>query len=252
MEDNGRVLAVHCHPDDVEFTCGGTLALLRQKGYEITIASMTAGNGGSEEKGAFEIGMIRREEARKAAEVIGAAYRCLEVDDLCVDVTTPLRRKVTGLIREVDPFLIFCPPLEDYVFDHENTGRLVRDATFCAPVPLYGAFGGVSATKELAYLYYTAPASGHDNYGQFVPMPTLINISDVVEVKRRMLACHSSQREWLRAKHGMDEYVEAALSWAAQTGETPGYAYAEGFRQHRGPYYPHDDILLNILENVRA
>ena len=247
MEDNGRVLAICSHPDDIEFMCGGTVALLAEKGYEVHAATMTAGNGGSQEMTAFEIGDTRRQEAVDAAAVIGAKYYCLEVDDLCIDVTDLLRRKVTGLIRLVDPFLIICPPLEDYLFDHENTAVLVRDASFCAPVPLYGAFGGAKATAGLAYLYHGAPASGYGNDGQFVRLPTVIDISRVIETKKKMLACHASQRGWLRAKHGMDEYIDSGLAWSAETGKPHGHAYAEGFRQHLGPFYPHDDVLLKIL-----
>ena len=33
-----RVLAFGCHPDDVEYSVSGTLALLARKGYEIHIA----------------------------------------------------------------------------------------------------------------------------------------------------------------------------------------------------------------------
>ncbi|MFA4016852.1 MAG: hypothetical protein RUDDFDWM_001963, partial [Candidatus Fervidibacterota bacterium] len=38
-----RVLAFMAHPDDAEFLCAGTLALLHQIGYEVHIATMTAG-----------------------------------------------------------------------------------------------------------------------------------------------------------------------------------------------------------------
>jgi len=248
MKDNRRVLAVGAHPDDVEFSCGGTLALLRQKGYEVATATMTAGNGGSQELSTFDIGNTRRKEAAASAELIGAQYFCMEVDDLAVDVTPELRRKVTELIRTVDPFMIFCPPLDDYLFDHENTGRLVRDATFCANVPLYGSSAGKKATAGLANLYYCAPVTGYDNYGRFVKMPTVIDITSAIETKKQMLACHASQRNWLREKHGMDEYTESGLAWSAKTGELAGFTYAEGFRQHLGPFYPHDDILLNILD----
>ncbi len=247
MQDNGRILAIHCHPDDAEFTCGGTLSLLRKKGYDVHIATMTAGNAGSHEESHFVTGGVRREEARKSAESIGAHYYCLEVDDLCVDVTDFLRRRVTGLIRMVDPFLIIAPPPEDYMFDHENTSRLVRDATFCAPIPLYGAQGSYPGASTLPYLYYTSPTSGHDQYGHFVEMPIIIDITTAIETKKAMLACHASQREWLRLKHGMDEYIESALAWSAETGKSACCAYAEGFRQYLGPYYPNDDILSQIL-----
>ena len=78
------VLALHAHPDDVEFQCAGTLILLREAGCEVTIATMTPGDCGSAEYDAEAIAAIRREEARKSAEVIGAEYVCLEFRDLAI------------------------------------------------------------------------------------------------------------------------------------------------------------------------
>src|SRR5271155_4540773 len=77
-----RVLALHAHPDDVEFQCGGTLILLRAAGCAVTIATMTPGDCGSAEHDAEAISAIRREEARAAAAVIGAEYTCLEFRDV--------------------------------------------------------------------------------------------------------------------------------------------------------------------------
>ena len=59
-----RVLAIHAHPDDVEFQCAGTLALLREAGSEVTIATMTPGDCGSAEHDCATIAEIRRGEAR--------------------------------------------------------------------------------------------------------------------------------------------------------------------------------------------
>ena len=41
MEKNKTVLCLLAHPDDAEFQCVGTLALLREKGWRIVIATMT-------------------------------------------------------------------------------------------------------------------------------------------------------------------------------------------------------------------
>ena len=67
-----RILAVHAHPDDVEFQCAGTLALLAQAGHQVTIVTMTAGDCGSRELGPEEIARIRRQEAQASAELIAA------------------------------------------------------------------------------------------------------------------------------------------------------------------------------------
>ena len=89
-----RILAIHAHPDDVEFQCAGTLALLATEGCAITIATMTPGDCGSAEHAAEEIAEIRREEARKSAGLLGAEYVCLEFRDLSIVVDNPSRGKV--------------------------------------------------------------------------------------------------------------------------------------------------------------
>ena len=43
MVDRLDVLAVGPHPDDLEITCGGTLALLVKQGYKVGILDLTSG-----------------------------------------------------------------------------------------------------------------------------------------------------------------------------------------------------------------
>ena len=62
-----------------------------------------------------------------------------------------------------------------------------------------------------------------------------------------MLSCHVSQREWLRAHHGMDEYIDAMQRHGAMRGKALGRAYAEAFIQHAGHPYPQSDILNDLL-----
>ena len=63
-----------------------------------------------------------------------------------------------------------------------------------------------------------------------------------------MLACHGSQREWLRVHHGTDEYLDATREHAAARGREIGVAYAEAFNRHRGHAYPQDDLLALLLQ----
>src|SRR5258708_1174932 len=69
--ENRRVLAVFPHPDDMEILCAGTLLRLCEQGYELHVATMTAGDKGSAERSRPEIAAIRREEARKGAATVG-------------------------------------------------------------------------------------------------------------------------------------------------------------------------------------
>src|SRR5260370_21874180 len=93
-----RILAIHAHPDDVEFQCAGTLARLKQAGCQITIATMTAGDCGSAELGPAEISRVRREEARHSADLLGAEYMCLEFQDLGIVHDNCSRPRVTETV----------------------------------------------------------------------------------------------------------------------------------------------------------
>src|SRR5690606_39380057 len=74
-----------------------------------------------------------------------------------------------------------------------------------------------------------------------------ITTSDVIDEKAEHIECHASQREWLRAHHGIDEYHERMKDWGRERGRTFGLAYAEGFRQHLGHAYPREDVLARAL-----
>ena len=78
------VLGIFSHPDDAEMVCAGTLSLFRKAGWEVHIATMAPGDKGTAEYNREEISRIRRAEAARAAEVIGAAYHCLELEDVYI------------------------------------------------------------------------------------------------------------------------------------------------------------------------
>jgi LmbE family N-acetylglucosaminyl deacetylase len=244
-----RVLAIHAHPDDVEFQCAGTLALLAAAGHAVTIITMTAGDCGSREHGPEQISAIRRGEARRAAQIIGAEYACLEFQDLSIVVDLDSKRRVTEAIRRHRPDVVLTAPPVDYMDDHEATSRLVRDACFNASCPNYATrqWDPAPATERIPYLFYVDPLEGVDLWGQSIVPHFYVDISSVFEIKRRMLACHDSQRTWLRAQHGVDEYLDSQERWSAHRGSEAGVQHAEAFRQHRGHPYPHDNVLLTLL-----
>jgi len=72
-------------------------------------------------------------------------------------------------------------------------------------------------------------------------------LKSLEEQKTEMLKCHASQREWLRAHHGMDEYIDSMKRHVAWRGEQAGAAAAEAFVQHRGHSYPANDLLKELF-----
>ena len=91
---------------------------------------------------------------------------------------------------------------------------------------------------------------GKDKFGEKVKATTIVDITDVIDIKTNMLACHESQREWLRAHHGMDEYILSMRRQAEKQGSEIGVKYAEGFRQHLGHAFPQDNLILNELTEL--
>ncbi len=249
------MLAIHAHPDDVEFQCAGTLALLAERGHAIDIATMTPGDCGSKDLPPEEIAAIRREEARRAAEILGARYTCLEFRDLSIVVDNDAKRRVTEQLRRARPRIVFTAPPVDYMEDHEATSRLVRDACFSASCPNYATrqWEPAAPLDWIPHLYYVDAVEGADLWGEPIVPHFYVDVTTTFDTKRRMLACHDSQRRWLRAQHGIDEYLDNQERWSARRGSEIGTRHAEAFRQHRGHPYPSDNLLASLLGDlVRA
>lgn len=244
-----RILAIHAHPDDCEILAGGTLALLAAQGHAITIATMTPGDCGSAELSLEEISRVRRQEARDAAAVVGAEYRCLEFRDLMVFDDDASRRQVTDLLRRTQPDLILTASPVDYMIDHETTSLLVRNACFAAPVRNYGAgdFDPPTPLAAIPHLYYMDPIGGVDRDGVPITPDFTVDIASTFETKKQMLDCHRSQREWLRKQHGLDEYLATMERWSREIGRRAGLSFGEGFRRHKGHPYPQSPLLEELL-----
>jgi LmbE family N-acetylglucosaminyl deacetylase len=240
-------LSLLAHPDDAEILCAGSLLRLAERGWDLHIVTATPGDCGSATLPADEIAALRRAEAAAAAQLLGATYHCLEERDVKVVFDRASNRKAIDLFRQLAPTLVFTHPRCDYMLDHEQTHLLTRSATFSYPIPNASPLPLVEGS-QIPWLYYTDPVEGLDPYsGQLVTPTTVIDISAQIERKAELLACHASQREWLRAHHGMDEYLDAMRRHGALRGQAINATFAEAFVQHRGHAYPATDLLTAEL-----
>jgi LmbE family N-acetylglucosaminyl deacetylase len=240
-------LTLLAHPDDAEILCAGTLIRLADAGWEIHIATVAAGDCGSMTLSREEIAALRKREGIAAAAKIGATYHCLEEADVQVVFDKPANRKAIDLLRKVAPTLLFTHPRHDYMMDHEQTHLLARSAAFSYPAPNSSQLPLV-AGSAIPWLYYCDPVEGRDPYtGELVNPTVFVNIAGQMDRKAEMLACHASQRDWLRSHHGMDEYMDAMRRWSAERGRQVGVEYAEAFVQHRGHPFPQNDLLAELF-----
>ncbi len=247
-----RIACIHAHPDDAEILAGGTLALLAGFGHEVTIVTMTAGDGGSDEYGPAEISEIRKSEALAAAKTIGAGYRCAGFRDLAIFNDDGSRRRVTQLLRELRPDVILTASPSDYLCDHEATSHLVRDAAFACTVPNYRTGTETAPLAQIPHLYFVDPIENRRPERSRVTPDFVVNVGSVLETKKRMLAAHESQRAWLRRQHNIDDYLLSMVQWTRAAGARAGIDYGEGFRQYGIHPYPRSPLLQEALGSYVA
>lgn len=246
MAEKKRALALMAHPDDAEFTCCGTLALLHERGWEIHLATMTPGDCGSEHLRPEEISNIRRGEAAVSATVLHGAYHCLESRDGFIAYDRETNLKAIALMRQVRPTMVFAMSPSDYMIDHEVSSSVARNAAFVAGVPNIRT-DPHKPFRPVPYLYYADPVEGKDLFGRLVTPASVVDIDSVLDIKSEMLSCHASQREWLMKQHGVDEYIGEMIRRSEDCGRLVGIKHGEGFRQHLGHGYPQDNLLAAEL-----
>jgi N-acetylglucosamine malate deacetylase 1 len=247
--ENKTVLCIVAHPDDAEFQCAGTLALLADKGWKIVIATMTPGQAGSAILSAEEISAIRRVEAANSAALLNGSYYCMESEDVFITYDKPTLLKVIELIRKVKPTIVFTASPDDYMVDHEVSSKLAMTACLAAGIPNI-KIDGTSPYPLIPYLYYCEPSFGLDIYGNDIKSAIHVDISSKIDIKEKMLSCHKSQRDWLLKISGVDDYVMSMREFSKKEGIEIRRDYAEGFRQHLGFSYPVSNILKSELGDL--
>jgi LmbE family N-acetylglucosaminyl deacetylase len=239
------VLGIFAHPDDAEFLCTGTLSLLKKAGWHVHIATMAPGDKGTTEYSRHEISKIRREEASKSAGLLGGQYHCLEFEDVYIFYGRETINVTTNLLRKIHPDIVFTASPDDYMFDHEITSQIVQTACFSTGIKNMEI--NSEPFEPIPYLYYCDAMEGKDKFGNLIRPSIYVNVNSEMALKEQMLSCHASQRNWLLKHHKIDEYTLFMKRMAEMRGSEINILNAEGFRQHLGHGYQHDNILKEIL-----
>lgn len=180
-----------------------------------------------------ETARVRYEEAKKAAAVLDAEYYTLGgVDGFLFD-TKELRLKVISLIRKVQAGVIFTHLPTDYHSDHRTTANIVEVAAMVSSldtVPVDEKPVGITPL-----LYHTSPLTLSDPLGsQIVPPHFYVDVTSVIETKKKMLGYHVSQIDLMRHMHKMDDFFGFVLEGNRNYGRIAGVEYAEVYWQHLG------------------
>ncbi len=241
-------LGIFAHPDDAEFMCAGTLSLLKKAGWEIHIATLAKGDKGTTMLSQEEISLIRNEEATKSASLLGGQYHCLGFDDVYILYTRETINSTTGLIRKIQPSIVFTGSPDDYMMDHEISSMIVQTACFACGIKNMDVEEKTFDT--IPSLYFCDPMEGLDKYGNTIQPSVYVNIESEIDTKIEMLTCHASQRNWLLEHHKMSEFIGFTKTLARKRGEEIKVRYAEGFRQCLGHSFQSGNMLKDILGDL--
>ncbi len=219
-----RILAVGCHPDDLEIACYGTLAKYIKQGHEVSVCHIANGNMGHVEIMPEELRQIRFDEAEAAARIIGAQHYSIDIPDIHVTADNDqLIYELGRVMRKVQPEFIITHFEKDYMNDHMQTYFATFRASFGASIPHFHC-ADVGPAVPICPIYHMDTVAGVG----FIPTE-YVDISEEIDLKLKALSCHKSQLEWMLEHDGID-FLEFVKTCSRVRGFQCGAQYAEGFR----------------------
>lgn len=173
-----NVLAIGAHPDDVELSCGGTLAVLAARGRRVGILHLTRG-----ERSTRGTAAERRAEAEAAAAALGAVeLGFLDCGDGALRHGEAEEDALIAVLRRWRPEVLVGPPPEDRHPDHGRGHRLVRDAAF---------YSGLARRAE-GDPHRPGAVFSYMQHDAFTPS-FIVDVTTGWEKKVAALACYDSQ-----------------------------------------------------------
>lgn len=120
------LLAIGAHPDDIELSCGGTVARCVKLGYKVGIVDLTKGELSTRGTRA-----LRQKESDAAARILGVRMReNLGLPDGRIDTGRDSLLKLITLYRSYRPRVLLIPHWHERHPDHVHAHHLCREAWF--------------------------------------------------------------------------------------------------------------------------
>jgi bacillithiol biosynthesis deacetylase BshB1 len=228
--DDLDILAFGAHADDVEIGMGGMIAKYVSYGKRIGICDLTRAELSS--NGTVD---IRKEEARKAADILGVGIReTLNLPDRGLYFNQDYITKIAEVIRKYRPSLVFAPYMEDRHPDHGHCARLVEEAIFSAGIKKFETEGTHPPHKVKNLYFYMINGFHTPDF--------LVDISSFIDKKIASLEAYESQ--FVKSPESYETplvngYIETVQARESLFGKQAGVQYAEGFKVNK-------PLLLNM------
>jgi LmbE family N-acetylglucosaminyl deacetylase len=136
-----RILVVTAHPDDVDFGAAGSVAVWTHAGVEVAYCIATDGDAGGSDRSVSrtEMAVVRREEQRQAARVVGVSdVTFLGFPDGRLTPGLDLRQAIAGVIRRFRPDRVVAQSPErnwSRIYASHPDHLAAGEAAICAVYP---------------------------------------------------------------------------------------------------------------------
>jgi len=222
-------MSIHAHPDDQEFSVGGTLAKWSQAGTEIISVVITSGDSGSNDPAKDgshkqELADLREKEQLAANAVLGVKETIfLRYPDGELEPTIQLRKDLTRLIRQFKPDAVLSGNPEAWFYGNEYVNHPDhRAAAQAAATAVFPSAGSRLMFTDLLSAGYEP----HDVKRLYVhgteKSDTWVDITDTLDLKIKALQQHVSQVP-------VDEVGKWMTEWAEEEAKEKEMKYAEGY-----------------------
>jgi bacillithiol biosynthesis deacetylase BshB1 len=229
MVEQLDILAFGAHPDDVELSCGGTIAKEVSFGKKVGIVDLTRGELGT--RGSVD---IRAEEAKQAASILGITVReNLGFRDGFFKNDEAHQLEIIKILRKYRPKVILCNARTDRHIDHGRAASLVHDSCF-----LSGLCKIETIVDDTSQKLWRPSQIYHYVQWNNDPCNFVVDISEFADKKIAAILAYSSQFYNEKSTEpetpiSSQQFLDTIQFRAADLGRMIGVAYAEGFTTQR-------------------
>ena len=223
------ILAFGAHPDDVELSCGGTIAKEVSLGKKVGIVDLTRGELGT--RGTAE---IRDKEAKQAASILGVSMReNLGFRDGFFKNDEANQLEIIKILRKYRPKLVLCNAQTDRHIDHGRAALLIHEASFLSGLrKIDTVVDGMPQKPWRPSQVYHYMQWNND------PCDFVVDISEYIDKKMSAILAFGSQFYNEKSYEpetpiSSQQFLDSIQNRAADLGRTIGVSYAEGFTTQR-------------------
>ncbi|WP_439128243.1 bacillithiol biosynthesis deacetylase BshB1 [Polaribacter sp.] len=223
------ILAFGAHPDDVELSCGATIAKEVSLGKKVGIVDLTRGELGT--RGSAE---IRKVEAENAAKILGVSVReNLGFADGFFTNDKSHQLEIIKMIRKYQPEIVLCNAIDDRHIDHGKGSKLVSDACF-----LSGLMKIETSLEGEAQEKWRPKQVYHYMQWKNIEPHFVLNVSGFIDIKTAAVLAYKTQFYDPNSKEPetpitSKNFIDSINYRARDLGRLIGVEYAEGFNTER-------------------